>query len=291
MEVVLDTVADFVSRIQHDLLFDRNALRLPSTASCTIDPAIRDTLPPCNEPRGKLRFPCKKLLVELASCSRYPLPGGCPPDAPELDRLRVRIVGLTGVERAIPAGSILYRCTFDVLDFNRLPALLHLTNASAVSTTGRKPPLLGRTAACSPWNRKAGPTGCVPPISEAPAACRGEGKTSGRHATHNRHDCALLPKDRRRRVTPAPLESHAKPALSEPSRPKGRTRIAKGTRARRKGLCLTAAAMAASRAPLGLQAGPDPALGTHETVDSPAAFEALREEASQKRIARPVPAR
>lgn len=128
-------------------------------------------------------------------------------------------------------------------------------------------------------------------MSEASAACRGKGKTGAGHATHNRHDCALLPQDRRRRATPAPLESHAKPALSEPSRPKGRTRIAKGAGARRKGSCLTAAALAASGAPLGLPAAPDPALCTHERLDSPAAFEALRAEASQKRIAQPVPAR
>ncbi len=144
VDIVLESAGDFVSRTQNDILFDGSVLRLPGASSCRINPEISDEQPNCNLDRQSLRLPCKTLIRELAPCSRDPLPDGCPEDAPGLERLRARVSSVTtGEATIIPGGSILYRCTFEVVAPDRLPALLKVANAAAVSRVGIDAPTLG----------------------------------------------------------------------------------------------------------------------------------------------------
>lgn len=146
VEVTL--LGDGVGGVQNDILFDTNAIDLASATRCTINPAIGTTQENCDEDVADIVEPCKTLSRNLVSCGAAPFAPGCDGQPANISRFRA-IIAATAVPNnvAIPSGSILYRCVFDVVDRRLLPATLSNRHIVAADPFGQYLAVDGQTGA------------------------------------------------------------------------------------------------------------------------------------------------
>jgi hypothetical protein len=128
-----------VGGTQNDVLFDNTIVTLPSVARCRINPDIGTDHEECFLDPEEITLPCKTLGRSLRQCGTSPQPDGCPAGAGEnISRLRA-IIAPTAVQTTNPVPpGLLYTCTFDVLDPERLPAALVAGNPVVSSPFGMK---------------------------------------------------------------------------------------------------------------------------------------------------------
>ncbi|HYD47519.1 MAG TPA: hypothetical protein VEB21_04195 [Terriglobales bacterium] len=128
-------VGNGVGGIQNDILFDATVVQLSSASQCRVNSALAENAPGCAEspPRG----PCLSISRQLVSCATTPRPVGCEGQATTTARLRAIVAGTTVRDaEAVPSGSVLYTCAFDVIDPARLPAILRNANLHASTLDG-----------------------------------------------------------------------------------------------------------------------------------------------------------
>jgi cell division septation protein DedD len=130
-DVVLNSDGgEIVGGMQNDLLFDNAAIDLTSATKCRINNDISFFQPGCME--DPITGPCKNLSSALNVCGGDPQPPGCPEGADEGTTRYRGIIAATAFPNTneIPNGSVLYSCTFDVVDEAALPSIV--TNSNIV---------------------------------------------------------------------------------------------------------------------------------------------------------------
>lgn len=136
--VSLDTEGASVAGVQNDIIFDPAIVNLAGASACTINPAIGDRLPECDE--DPQAAPCKSLQRNLADC---PAAAGCPEGSEGLRRFRGIILSTANVNE-IPSGD-LFTCEFQVQPDAAVGAVAELQNlnvgasdptGTALDTTG-----------------------------------------------------------------------------------------------------------------------------------------------------------
>jgi hypothetical protein len=149
VDVILRTDGEEVGGFQNDIVFDHTAVRLESASSCQINPAIGTTpfgvgqdVVTCNDDSGI--GPCKTLSRALAACEGDPPPDGCPAEAPAYSRLRAIVAGTEVFNHnSIPDESIVYSCTFEIVNTAALPVRLFTSNVVAADPQGARLPAAG----------------------------------------------------------------------------------------------------------------------------------------------------
>ncbi len=128
-----------VGGMQNDILFDNTIVSLASFSSCQLNPEIGTTPDGCSLDPEEVTLPCKTLNRRLNRCGTSPQPVGCPANAGEnISRFRA-LIASTAVQTTNPLpNGLLYTCSFDVLDADRLPAALINVNAIVASPFGMK---------------------------------------------------------------------------------------------------------------------------------------------------------
>ncbi len=126
-----------VGGLQGDLHFDHRILRLRNAKACVLSSALGVQSPACevDPPSG----PCKDLRTNFVDCGLTPQALGCESVSPGTSRLRW-IISATSVlnNNPIPDGSILFRCTFTVIDATRLPASVQQDGVVGSDPFGRR---------------------------------------------------------------------------------------------------------------------------------------------------------
>lgn len=130
-------VGENVGGAQNDILFDSTVVNLTSATRCAINPAIGDRLENCEEDPENITEPCKTLSRNLVNCGATPAAPGCDGQSADVSRFR-GIIAATAVpnNNAIPSGSVLYTCEFDVVDASGLTAVLANRNIVASDPFG-----------------------------------------------------------------------------------------------------------------------------------------------------------
>jgi len=133
VQVILRSEGGNVGGMQNDILFDSTIVNLAGQSRCTINPAVGDRLANCEEDPENITEACKTLSRNLVNCGDSPAAPGCDGQAGTISRFR-GIVAATAVpnNNAIPDGSVLYTCEFDVIKAGALPA--KLTNSNVVAS-------------------------------------------------------------------------------------------------------------------------------------------------------------
>lgn len=125
-----------VGGLQNDIVFDNTIVSLASPAACVLRPEI-GLLPQCFDDAEGTTLPCKTLNRRLNQCGTEPQPPGCPGGAGfNLSRFRALVAPTAVLTRNPIPDGVVYTCTFDVLDPDRLPAALLNRNAVAADPLG-----------------------------------------------------------------------------------------------------------------------------------------------------------
>lgn len=135
VDVVLRSEGGNVGGMQNDILFDSSIVNLSAVNRCTINAAIGTADDGCEE--DPVVGPCKTLSRNLVNCGANPSAPGCDGQPGNVSRFR-GIIAATAVpnNNAIPDGSILYSCIFDVVDGSSLPTTLNNVNVVASDPFG-----------------------------------------------------------------------------------------------------------------------------------------------------------
>jgi hypothetical protein len=118
--------------VTNDIIFDDTILELQAD-DCVINPKI-SVAPPSASPRTCFEDvsvgPCKDLSGAVGACGGEAQAGACPPGAGSEVSVFTGIVDATLVPnlKPLPRSSVLYTCTFRVLDPARLPTRLRSGN-------------------------------------------------------------------------------------------------------------------------------------------------------------------
>lgn len=127
-----------VGGMQNDILFDNTIVSLAGPASCRINPAI-GLVEECFDDPESITLPCKSMERRLHQCGTNPQPAGCPGDAPAtVSRFRAFIASTAVLTTNPIPNGLLYTCTFEVLDPERLPAALINSNVVVSSPFGMR---------------------------------------------------------------------------------------------------------------------------------------------------------
>jgi hypothetical protein len=163
-----------VGGMQNDILFDNTIVELASVSSCRINPEIDSTQDECMDDPEQTTLPCKTLNRQIRRCGGTPQAAGCPPGAGEnISRFRALIAPIAvRTTNPVPDG-LLYTCTFQVLDRERLPSALINTNTVVSNPFGtRLSPVIGLSGAVTdepapPVSPTRTATSTVPPTPTA----------------------------------------------------------------------------------------------------------------------------
>lgn len=158
----LQTAATIVSGVQADLVFDSSVLSLPSLAACEINPVIGPNLPGCDGPGGQVLGPCKSMRNHLIDCRTNPASPGCLGRPSTYRSLRTLLASIDFPSfNAIPPGSRLWTCRFNLVNPGRLPTAVEAAKFIVANSLG------------NPMNSIAGSLligpGIVPPTATATA--------------------------------------------------------------------------------------------------------------------------